>query len=939
MNQPPVASNAKSIIMLGLNIQSLRCHRDELLVELDSFNSKPSVIALTETWLTENDNTSTLNLDGYQHIESKIRTTGQLRGGVGFYVKEGLTYKAIEYESGIECAIINVCIDFETFRNFCVVYRPDSKKLKTFMPEFEDLLNFLRTLKHDTVILGDFNIDTIKESKFKTVYENVLRAYDFERQNSEPTRVTPTTATCLDHIITSYPINTMTISTTISDHFTVIGEIPVSSIAEQQKPNVLTRNLKNLKGDKALNFLFLLDQKLQKLLTSNELNMESIAKTIMLCVDRFAPEKQYNPKCNSNEWINNRVKNAIIKRNKLFKLWISDNNTHNREQYNMQRNIVTKLIKQAKREANFQKLGENPSSKILYRTLKCHTRTGEENSIVPDPDILNKFFTNVGQFLAANVPPTKRTFRTERSSKSMVICGTDDLEKAKIIKLMKNKKSSGHDGISNEILKCCSPIIEKYLAIAFNDCIFQRKFPDTLKLAKVIPLYKKGDRKNPENYRPISLLSSLSKVFEKLLHKRMINFVNKNKLLSPEQFGFRSKHSCVHAISTLTEYMRNEIDRKRTGQACFIDLQKAFDSLNHEILLEKLFNYGFRGPIHEILVDYLRNRCQYVSSHCKKSCKLPITTGVPQGSILGPLLFLIYVNDLPAFCKNENKIAMFADDTSILKSSGRNNLNLQDDLDRVIDWFSFNKLSVNTSKCESMHFGCGISKHLTILNENVGMKTHCKYLGLYLDSKLTFREHIKYVSKKLNKFCGLIYRIRDLYPIKCLLTFYESYAKSVITYGLLVYGSACKSKIEEIEMAQRRIIRAIFFRKKYDSIKDIFERKQILTVFELYVNEIFREVFYQLRSESPVIFLNKGFVNKYDTRSARKGHLQTSYCRTVAKSKSIQNVLTKGHNWLKTFNLIPENLTKMTSKQAVSYLRVLRDLYIAGDSNIVSIFF
>ena len=118
MNQPPVASNAKSIIMLGLNIQSLRCHRDEILVELDSFNSKPSVIALTETWLTENDNTSTLNLDGYQPIESKIRTTGQLRGGVGFYVKEGLTYKPIEYETGIECAIINVCIDFETFRNF-----------------------------------------------------------------------------------------------------------------------------------------------------------------------------------------------------------------------------------------------------------------------------------------------------------------------------------------------------------------------------------------------------------------------------------------------------------------------------------------------------------------------------------------------------------------------------------------------------------------------------------------------------------------------------------------------------------------------------------------------------------------------------------------------------------------------------------------------------
>ena len=137
------------------------------------------------------------------------------------------------------------------------------------------------------------------------------------------------------------------------------------------------------------------------------------------------------------------------------------------------------------------------------------------------------------------------------------------------------------------------------------------------------------------------------------------------------------------------------------------------------------------------------------------------------------------------------------------------------------------------------------------------MKNHCKYLGLYIDSKLTFREHIKYVSKKLNKFCGLIYRVQYLYPVKCLLTFYESYAKSVSTYGLLFYGSACKSNLEEIEMAQRRIIRAIFFRKMYENLQDNFIRKQILTVFELYVNENFREVFSQSRSESPVTLLKR----------------------------------------------------------------------------------
>ena len=196
---------------------------------------------------------------------------------------------------------------------------------------------------------------------------------------------------------------------------------------------------------------------------------------------------------------------------------------------------------------------------------------------------------------------------------------------------------------------------------------------------------------------------------------------------------------------------------------------------------------------------------------------------------------------------------MFADDTSILHSAERNSLNLQIDLNKVLDWFSHNKLSVNTSKCESMHFGCGISKSITFLNKTVGMETHCRYLGLYIGFELNFREHIKDVLKKLNKFWRLNSRVRDLYPIKCLLTFYESYAKSVITYGLLVYGSACKSNLEEIEMAQRRIIRAVFFRKKYENLQDIFIRKQRSTVFEMYVNEISREVFSHIRSEFPVL--------------------------------------------------------------------------------------
>ena len=165
----------------------------------------------------------------------------------------------------------------------------------------------------------------------------------------------------------------------------------------------------------------------------------------------------------------------------------------------------------------------------------------------------------------------------------------------KLMKALKNKKHTGHDRISNEILKCCSPIIEKYLVKAFNNCL-----EECMKIAKVIPFSKKGDHNIYENYNPISLLTSVSKLFEKLLNKSMVRFFRENKLFSPMQFGFRSKRSCTHSILTITEYMRTQIDKKLSGQACFIDLKKAYLSIDHKVLLQKLYAYSFRGTIYDV---------------------------------------------------------------------------------------------------------------------------------------------------------------------------------------------------------------------------------------------------------------------------------------------------------------------------------------------------
>ena len=216
------------------------------------------------------------------------------------------------------------------------------------------------------------------------------------------------------------------------------------------------------------------------------------------------------------------------------------------------------------------------------------------------------------------------------------------------------------------------------------------------------------------------------------------------------------------------------------------------------------------------------------------------------------------------------------------------------------------ELTLNTTKCESMNFAVRKIKDFKIFNSKLPNTNCFKYLGVFIDNKLTFREHIEYITKKLNKFCGLVYKVRYLYPMKCRLLFYNEYARSLISYGFLVYDSAAKTSLEMLENAQRRIIRAISFKQKQHSLKNIIDAYHIHTLFDLYVLEVFKEVFKQIRIESPLHLLQvEKEQTRLKTRFSEKGLLPTAYCRTVTKQKTIENTLRKAYNWLKVHNLIP----------------------------------
>ena len=960
----PVDKNKLSICHWNLN--GLVVHNFIKLSSLQAFNTmhKFDVICISETFLNSSissDNPS-LALNGYKLIR-RDHPLDLKRGGICIYYKESLPIKFLNISNLSECLICEII--YGNKKCYIVsLYRSPSQnneEFENFMNKFENIIDKISTPGNPNLIfiVGDFNAklstwNPVDVDTFEGIeLGNLTSSYGLSQIISDPTHILPNSSTCIDLIFTNQP-NMVTKSGVYSSlHPNCHHQITYACINfkiffpppyERKIWHYGNANIESIRS--SLNNI-----DWDRLFTNTNVNkqVEIFNNCLTNVINNYIPNKTITIDDKDPPWLTSQIKNKINFKNDLYKNFLRNGRSHD-DFYKIREacNSVNQSIIESK-NAYYNRLSRklnNPktSSKAYWSILKSFFCDKKIPVIPPlfinnefitnfkaKADIFNNYFSNQCSLLInSSTLPNTNIFPQNHSFSSINI---DENKILKLIRSLDINKSHGHDNISARMLKLCDNSIVKPLMLIFNNCLVEENFPIHWKKANITPIHKKGDRNNVENYRPISVLPLCGKLFEKIIYDDLYKYLETNSILNINQSGFRAGDSCINQLISITHEIFNSFDTNPTLEVrgLFLDISKAFDKVWHEGIIFKLKSNGVEGKILNLLKSFLDKREQRVVLNGECSTWSNIKAGVPQGSILGPLLFLIYINDISQ--NLESNVKLFADDTSLFSTVYDPNISAQTlnrDLEKIQQWAYQWKMSFNPDPSKQAHEVIFSKKHsksnhpyLFFNQQQVLKVSNQKHLGMILDEKLNFNHHIKIITDKVNKSINILRKLRYYVPRQSLITMYKSFIRPHLEYGDVIYdqpnNEAFSAKIESI---QYNAALAITGSIRGSSKEKLYKE---LGIESLSSRRWFRRLclFYKIvKTKSPSYLYDIIPKPHHNINTRIQHHIPQFFCRTNAFSNSFFPSSIK--NWNETDYIITQSKSFTSFRN--SLLKMIRPI-------------
>ena len=835
--------------------------------------SELNLLCLTESWLNRSISDEELAIPGYRFIRFD-RDLGDIKrggGGILCYVDNRYHFEHLSdwniCTHDIEVVWLKLNLKLTKPTYIACIYRPPSGIYENFETILEQKLLDIQGLgENDVILLGDTNLNLLSTRDCNVnKYRGFMKRFKLQSMIHEATRVTTTSATLIDHFVTTRPdlySNAGVIDPGLSDHCLIF------SSRKKKKQKRIVKYVKCRSYRQFNESAFKLDvQNLNWSMVTDcpdvDIATHLFTRMLLDVIDKHAPYRQLKLREFAPKWLNTEYLSLVDAREYWCKKFKKNPTEFNLYQKNKAINDCKVLKIELQQNYFKDKIEQHKhDSKKLWKTLKeiwptkqrsCNIRQiNGKSGLLDMANELNQFFSTVGSTLAEKIkPPDSVPMPDVPAVSNFELRPLNISEFVKFFNDMKSSTSCGTDGLTSRLLKQAGGAIAQPLLHIINLSITHGHFLTAWKSASITPLYKEGDPSQSENYRPISILPCLGKLLEKIIHAQLYSYVTDNNLLSPDQFGFRKGYSTGTCLIDFLDNIYSNIDQGRACGVLFLDLKKAFDTVDHQLLLTKLQNLGISNNSLNWFKSYLLGRSQVTRVQQTVSDSMLVTCGVPQGSVLGPLLFSLYVNNLSNTI-NQGTTHLYADDTAITLSSKTFQdleLKMNSALDTLSNWFAYNKLSLNSVKSKVMLFGTvpmlkkAPDLAITVGQHRLEIVDDYKYLGVKLDKHLNFSSNTNYIESKVISRISVLGKVRHILDSDTCLYLYKQLILPIIEYadytydGLTQYNAHTLQKLQN--SAARRILQVPLltptaYTHQELHLDDLATRRKKHTCIELY---------------------------------------------------------------------------------------------------------